>query len=328
MDSRSSIPAALLVAVLSLASQLACVGEAAAQLTRLRASFAGTTGYHLPIWVQKQEGLDKKYGLDMQILLIAGGSRIIQTLLSGELLLTHSGASTVARAGIAGADLVMIATVMNQVNWRIVARKEIRDVKDLLGKKIAIASRGGSSELGLQLAFKKWNLDFTKVALLSLGPSPTRMAALREGVVDATVFAYPELIVAAKEGFPVLADLRPYADLTDTSVVVTRPTLEKQRPLLKRFLQGYIEAIARVKNNPDAAYRALSRYTGVSERSALEETRKFYADSFAAVPRTEAAGWRNLIATLGKSEAEMARFIDMGLLDELQRERFFERLGK
>ncbi|MGZ8486683.1 MAG: hypothetical protein ACXW6R_23205, partial [Candidatus Binatia bacterium] len=45
--------------------------------TKLRASFAGTTGYHLPMWVQKQEGLDKKYGIDMEILLIAGGARII-----------------------------------------------------------------------------------------------------------------------------------------------------------------------------------------------------------------------------------------------------------
>jgi ABC-type nitrate/sulfonate/bicarbonate transport system substrate-binding protein len=301
---------------------------ASAQLTKLRASYAGTTGYHLPMWVQKQEGLDKKYGLDMEILLIAGGSRIIQTLLSGELLLTHSGASTVARAGIAGADLKMIATVMNQVNWRIVARKDIRDVKDLVGKKIAIASRGGSSELGLQLAFKKWNLDFNRVTLLSLGPSPTRMAALREGVVDATVFAYPELIIATKEGFPTIADLRPYADLTDTSVVVTGGGLEKQRPVLKRFLQGYIEAIARIKNHPDSAYRALSRYTGVSEPGALAETRKFYADSFSTVPRTEMSGWRNLIATLGKSENEMARFIDMSLLDELEREGFFKQFAK
>ena len=296
--------------------------------TKLRASFAGTTGYHLPMWVQKQESLDRKYGIDMEILLIAGGARIIQTLLSGELLLTHSGASTVARAGIAGADLTMIATVMNQVNWRIVARKEIRDVKDLVGKKIAIASRGGSSELGLQLAFKKWGLDFNRVTLLSLGPSPTRMAALREGVVDATVFAYPELLIATKEGFPTIADLRPYADLTDTSVVVTRAGLEKQRPLLKRFLQGYVEAIGRIKRNPDSAYRALARYTGVSDAAALEETRKFYADSFASVPRTESNGWRNLITTLGKSEAEMARFIDMSLLDDLQREGFFERLSK
>ena len=325
---RSSILHLLFSAVLLVTALLSAPAPAAAQLTKLRASYAGTTGYHLPMWVQKQEGLDKKYGLDMEILLIAGGSRIIQTLLSGELLLTHSGASTVARAGIAGADLTMIATVMNQVNWRIVARKEIRDVKDLLGKKIAIASRGGSSELGLQLAFKKWNLDFNRVTLLSLGPSPTRMAALREGVVDATVFAYPELLIATKEGFPTLADLRPYADLTDTSVVVTRGGLEKQRPLLKRFLQGYIEAIARIKRNPESAYRALSRYTGVSDAAALEETRKFYADSFASIPRTEINGWRNLIATLGKNEAEMARFIDMSLLDELQREGFFERVSK
>ncbi|HSK31070.1 MAG TPA: ABC transporter substrate-binding protein [Candidatus Limnocylindria bacterium] len=318
----------LCLLILMVAMLATMPSTASAQLTKLRASYAGTTGYHLPMWVQKQEGLDKKYGLDMEMLLIAGGSRIIQTLLSGELLLTHSGASTVARAGIAGADLKMIATVMNQVNWRIVARKEIRDVKDLVGKRIAIASRGGSSELGLQLAFKKWNLDFNRVTLLSLGPSPTRMAALREGVVDATVFAYPELLVATKEGFPTIADLRHYADLTDTSVVVTGAGLEKQRPVLKRFLQGYVEAIARVKNNPDAAYRALSRYTGVSERGALEETRKFYADSFTSVPRTEMSGWRNLIATLGKSEGEMARFIDMSLLDELEREKFFDRIAK
>ena len=26
--------------------------------TKLRASYAGTTGYHLPIWVQKDEKLD------------------------------------------------------------------------------------------------------------------------------------------------------------------------------------------------------------------------------------------------------------------------------
>jgi hypothetical protein len=50
--------------------------------------------------------------------------------------------------------------------------------------------------------------------------------------------------------------------------------------------------------------------------------------SFADIPRTEVNSWRNLIATLGKSESEMARFIDMSLLDELQREGFFDRVGK
>jgi hypothetical protein len=36
-----------------------------------------------------------------------------------------------------------------------------------------------------------------------------------------------------------------------------------------------------------------------------------------------ARGWRNLIATLGKSENERVRFPDMSLPDELQPERSF-----
>jgi hypothetical protein len=36
----------------------------------------------------------------------------------------------------------------------------------------------------------------------------------------------------------------------------------------------------------------------------------------------------NLIATLGKREKETAHLIDMSLLDELQREGFFQRINK
>jgi ABC-type nitrate/sulfonate/bicarbonate transport system substrate-binding protein len=296
--------------------------------TKFRASYAGTTGYHLPIWVQKQENLDKKYGLDMELLLIGGGAKVIQALLGGDLQLTHSGASTVVRAGIAGADLVIIATVVNQITWKIVTRKEIKAPADLLGKKVAIAARGGSSELGLQLAFKHWGLDFSKLVLLSLGPTPNRIAALREGVVDATVLSYPEILMATQMGYPVLADLRQFAQMTDTSVVLGRSTLEKQRPLLKRFLQGYVEAIALLKKRPEVAYRALTRYTGNSDRAALEQTYRFYAESMAEIPRTAPNGWHNLITTFGKSEKEMARLLDMSLLDELQREGFFDRIGR
>jgi len=73
MKMRSSILHLLFSAVLLVTALLSAPAPAAAQLTKLRASYAGTTGYHLPMWVQKQEGLDKKYGLDMEILLIAGG---------------------------------------------------------------------------------------------------------------------------------------------------------------------------------------------------------------------------------------------------------------
>src|SRR5207249_9967179 len=115
----------------------------------------------------------------------------------------------------------------------------------------------------------------------------------------------PEILMASQMGYPVLADLRQFAQMTDTSVVVGRSTLEKQRPLLKRFLQGYVEAIALLKKKPESAYRALTRYTGNSDRVALEQTYRFYTESMAEIPRTEPNGWRNLISTFGKNEKEM-----------------------
>jgi len=302
--------------------------EAGAQLTKIRASYAGTTGYHLPIWVLKDEKLDRKYGLDLDLLLIGGGSRVIQALLGGDLQLTHSGASTVVRAGIAGAELVIIATAVNQITWKIVTRKDIKTPADLLGKKMAITARGGSSELGVQLAFQHWGLDFSKLTLLSLGPTPNRIAALQGGIVDATVLSYPEIIMTTQMGFPVLADLRQFAEMTDLGVVVGRATLAKQRPILKRFMQSYVEAITLLKRQPEAAYRALSHYTGNKNRAALDETYRFYAESIAAIPRTQPKGWHNLISAFGKKETEMARLLDMSLLDELQREGFFERIQK
>ncbi len=93
-------------------------------------------------------------------------------------------------------------------------------------------------------------------------------------------------------------------------------------------MQGYVEAIALLKRQPEIAYRALTRYTGNNDRAALEQTFRFYAESMADIPRTEPTGWRNLIATFNKSEKEMARLLDMSLLDELQREGFFDRIGK
>lgn len=128
------------------------------------------------------------------------------------------------------------------VNWKIRARKEIRDVKDLVGKKIAIASR----ELGLQLALKKAS-GFNRVKLLSLGSSPTLMSALREGVVDATLFSYPELLIATKEGFTVFANLRQFADLSDTSVVVSRATLKTAAAAEALLPEVTSKPIARVK---------------------------------------------------------------------------------
>jgi len=56
---------------------------AAADTRTIRSSYGGTAGYQLPIWVVKEAGLYKKYGVELEVILIEGGSVNIQALLGG-----------------------------------------------------------------------------------------------------------------------------------------------------------------------------------------------------------------------------------------------------
>ena len=79
----------------------------AAEGTRFLASYGGTAGYQLPLWVNQELGFSKKYGVDLEIILIQAGSPNIQALLGGSLQLTQTAASSAvigSDPGRAGGD--------------------------------------------------------------------------------------------------------------------------------------------------------------------------------------------------------------------------------
>jgi len=47
----------------------------AAEIVLIQAGYGGIAGYQLPLWVNKEAGISKKYGIELEPLLISGGSR-------------------------------------------------------------------------------------------------------------------------------------------------------------------------------------------------------------------------------------------------------------
>src|SRR5215203_6692428 len=60
------------------------------------------------LWVPKDLGIFRKHGVDATIVLITGGARMTQTLLSGSAPMAFTGATTVVTAVGGGADSVVI----------------------------------------------------------------------------------------------------------------------------------------------------------------------------------------------------------------------------
>jgi ABC-type nitrate/sulfonate/bicarbonate transport system substrate-binding protein len=298
----------------------------AAEGTRFLASYGGTAGYQLPLWVNKELGLSKKYGVDLEIILIQAGSPNIQALLGGSLQLTQTAASSAVIGAARGAPVVIVATLENKLPLQLIARPEIKEPHQLRGKTIGINRFGGSNDAAVYMALKAWKMDPKDISMLQTGGTAARMAALLSKRVDATVQSYPEIFQARKLGMNVLADIGDFGFYTNTSNIVTRSYLQQNRAAVKGFIKGQIEGMHYVKTNKEGSLKILRKHLQISDAEAVEGTYEFFAKRLPRSPRTELEGIKNILVSIDAGDKNPADFIDMSLIDEIEREGFIKKL--
>src|SRR4029453_1948815 len=116
------------------------------------------------------------------------GTQTIQALLSGGIGFAASSSETGVNAKLRGADIVGLTQWVNSLPYMFVTTKEIDKGEKLKGKKIAISRFGGAAHYAVRMVLIKMGIDPEKdVQILQLGDESLRLAALRQGVVDATV---------------------------------------------------------------------------------------------------------------------------------------------
>lgn len=312
------------IAVLLLASSVKCAWSA--EGVPFRVSYGGTAGYQLPLWVNKELGFSKKYGVDLEIILIQAGSPNIQALVGGSLQLTQTAASSAVIGASQGAPVVIVATLENKLPMLLVSRPEIKEPQQLRGKVIGINRFGGSNDAAVLMAVKAWKMQPSDIKMLQTGGTSARMAALMTKKVDATVQSYPEIYQARKLGMNVLADIGDFGYYTNTSNIVTRSYLQQNRAAIKGFIKGQIEGMHYVKTNREGSLKVLRKHLQITDAEAVEGTYKFFADRLARSPRTELEGIKNILISIDAGQKNPADFIDMSLIDEIEKEGFVQKL--
>jgi NitT/TauT family transport system substrate-binding protein len=300
--------------------------ESAAEGNRFLVSYGGTAGYQLPLWVNKELGFSKKYGTDLEIILIQAGSPNIQALLGGSIQLTQTAASSAVIGATRGAPVVIVATLENKLPMLLISRPEIKEPQQLRGKTIGINRFGGSNDAAVLMAIKSWKIDPSDIKMIQSGGTSARMAALMSKQIDATVQSYPEIYQARKLGMNVLADVGDFGYFTNTSNIVTRSYLQQNRAAIKGFIKGQIEGMHYVKTNKEGSLKILRKRLQVTDPEAVEGTYEFFAKRLPRAPRTEMEGIKNIMASIGASDKNPADFIDMSLIDEIEREGFVKKL--
>src|SRR4029453_3330451 len=113
------------------------------------ASYAGFAGFQAPLWTAKDFGCLTKHGVNVDLVVIPGSGRGAQAMLGGSIHFGQIDGTALISAINQGADLVFVASSLNKFPFTLVAQKNIRQPKDLVGKKIGIVSLGGAHEVSL-----------------------------------------------------------------------------------------------------------------------------------------------------------------------------------
>jgi len=302
---------------------------------RYLVSYAGFAGFQAPVWAAKDFGLFAKYGLSTDLVMIPGSARGTQALLAGSTHFAQTDGTSLIMAINQGADLVFISASLNKFPFSLVAQKDIRKPTDLIGKKVGIVGFGAAHEVSLVLALREWNIPRQSVTLLASGPAANRLIALSTGALDATLLAPPETGEAARLGFRTLAQMTDLkAAAFPMNIIATRRSfLEKNRDVVKRFLQAYSEATFQFMTNKEKALALYNRRLKQKNPGVIEETYQYFVATFSFPPRVSRDGMRIALEMIAqgnpgaKLEANVDKYVDERLLDELEREGLFKRIS-
>jgi NitT/TauT family transport system substrate-binding protein len=168
---------------------------------KVRIAFPTRSVSFLAFYTAYHKGFYKDEGIELDQILMQPALASTATL-TGDI--DYNGAVT----GVGGAAVrdrpmkVILFTVARPLQY-LMTKKEIKEPRELKGKKIAGSSPGGTVTFLTVLVLKRLGLDPERDVFLNPmgGTGAGRLAALDSGVVDAVILESPDNILAQQKGF-------------------------------------------------------------------------------------------------------------------------------
>ena len=287
------------------------------------------------LWVTKEARLFEKQGLEVELIYVAGSSRVVQAMLAKDIPISEIAIPAVIQANLAGADLVMLAGPNHKPGQKVMVKPDIKRREDLKGKKkIGITRFGTSDDFLLRYVLGQWNLQPERdVALIQMGGSQEILAGLASRGIDGGMLSSPLHLQAAKLGYSVLTDLSAIGvDYQGAGVVTTRSYMKEMPDTVRRYLRAYVEGLHRFKSDKNFALKVIAKYSRITDAEALDETYQHYAIKvMPKVPYPTIRGIQMVLDEIG-SRTPKARnlapesFIDVSYLRDLERTGFIKTL--
>ncbi|MBS4214390.1 MULTISPECIES: ABC transporter substrate-binding protein [Neobacillus] len=242
----------------------------------LKVTLPTWTGYG-PLFLAKEKGFFKKNGVDVELSIVEGLGERKQALASGKI----DGMATAldVQVTLAAADIPV------QVVWLlddsyggdgILVKNDIKDVKDLKGKKVAFEV-GSTSHMLALTALKQGGLTEKDVEVVQMSAGDAG-AAFAAGKVDAAVTWEPWLSKGSEANGKVLLSTKDLPGIIVDTISFKEDVIKNRPDDVKAFVKAMGEAMAYWKEHKDEADEIMAKGLKIDTKEfvATESGLKFF----------------------------------------------------
>jgi len=209
--------------------------------------------------VAQQKGFFKQQELEAEVIGMTPPVSLM-ALANGDLGYTMVFGSVV-RGTLRGLPLRVIACFLDSPTVTLIAQARYKSVKDLKGRTLGISAFGATPHLLARMIVKQFGIDLDKeVKVLALGSEAARVAALKQGIVDAVAISPPVDVEAERFGFTTLARASDLFSFPYAGLATHVKKIKEQPDEVKRVLKALIKANRFIRENREGAIEVLAKW--------------------------------------------------------------------
>jgi NitT/TauT family transport system substrate-binding protein len=284
------------------------------------------------IYVTKEAKLFEKYGLYADPVAMRGSGESSKAMIGGSIQVAPIATPTVINAGLSGSDLVILAHTLPGVVHAMIVKPEIKRVEDLKGKKVGVTTFGSLTDFLVRHILRKKGLNPDRdVALIQIGGDPERIAALKQGTIDAASLSFPGYGIAMKMGFPMLWDSAKEIDYPWIEITTRRAIIQKDREMMMNYMKAHLEGTALFKKDREFGKKVIKKTLRMDNEELVNEAYDLFAKAFLPAPYPNTAGMKTSFEYVAATRPEVwnhnpEEFADRSFVEELDKTGFIKKL--
>jgi NitT/TauT family transport system substrate-binding protein len=297
-------------------------------------AYPQASGVFTPLFVASEAGLFKKYGLNVKLQQL-NPQLSVQAVVSGSADMSVA-AGDLVNASLQGAKIKLLGSSMSQLVFQLWAAKEITSIQQLKGKTLAGSTPRSVLEIATRETLKKHGLAFeSDYKFVYVQSVPAILTAVASGRASAGALSAPTTAKAKEAGLNMLADIAkenipglPLAYGFSDKFIKENPNT------ISAFLKAMAEGVARTKNDPAAAKRAIGKFTQIDDAKVIDDTYDFYAPYWVTSLALKPEQLTTWFSYLDEKEYPLAAkanakdFYDNSFVEALEKSGFFQKLGQ